>query len=1379
MPESLLYGKPSLKQTKNQARKESPVQNIQTPPQPTPTTRQINQRNASRVRRQLHELDNKMGLERKRKAERELAARAIQRQRRGHNGPQSKSSQEDIDQPESLPSREEYPTLPASTFTKPKDALHNATQGVAKYDISFKSPKANSWDCTLHFALPPQKPFTVTGHGGDKKAAEKSAFLYLLVALHEQGLLKDIFPAKPVKLDQQTLQEESDAKLDIYNYCARYEAVPQITARESRKLHKRARRIIDVTVEFPQQGIKVTGRGPDLKIAEIAAGISFKRAVEKYHVEQGTDGLNIKDPNALTTASAHNFIEFYRIRKPKSRFEVNFTNLDKFRPWGATPKEAQVMLDGKPIGEKVAMVSKKHAEDVAYLTAAMALKRDNPKLFADFDTAKRSSTGDILRPVSPIDLDIDQDCLLYMRETLIGVRKAGLPDDAVDLSEAPGLESRSTRFRNPLTPSQALQRKSKLEAALKAYRERPELAELRAKRQDLPMSQYSARVIKIVENNVYSIIIGATGSGKTTQVPQILLDKAIGDGNGASCNVLCTQPRRIAATSVAKRVAEERGESLQDSVGYHVRFDSKLPTHGGSITFCTTGILLQQLQHMPNEVLSNTSHLVIDEVHERDMQIDFLLIILKSVIARRIKDGMSVPRVVLMSATIDADLFSSYLKGADGQVNKPCPTLSVPGRTFPVTEIYLDQVLNLLRKQYNPQQLAIMNTEKFTREFQQVESEFSRQNPIAIQSVARMDESAPESVINWKKEVRTAANGESSAVTEREDSLVPFGLVASTIAHISSTTEDGAILVFLPGLDDIVKVNEVLMSSPLGINFQDQSKFKVFMLHSSLPDGQRDVFNPAPPGCRKIILATNIAETSITIPDVKYVVDTGKCREKRYDQIRRITRLQCTWVSKSNSKQRAGRAGRVQNGHYYALFSKERYESMRAIGLPEILRSDLQETCLAIRAQAFDSPIRAFLAQAIEPPSSAGVDASVLNLQALGALTEDEGITSLGRLLASLPIHPSLGKMVILGVIFRCLDPMLLLGAAAEERPLFLNPLEQRTAAQQAKMSFVQGTGSDHIALLNALREMRYIRSHDGENAVYGFARQKFLHIGAFRAIDGTARQIEEVLVDAGLVPHTPPPHRLNYQYGHARLNENSESVPMIKALLLAGVYPNLAVNVHHSIFRTANEKTTLVHPSSINQTRDKEDKDRFATGSILAYSDMAKSVDGKTLYLRETTESTALMVSLFGGRLGYNATNPNRIIQMDEWIPFYVKSIDRWVMKTLLEFRKALDRLLAGAFLDLSNKKSFLADDQVRTVFAEGLVQVLKRDVRVDESTAKRGWGQFGSPSQGWKGPGRAPAPRFDVSALLEQKEKELRRNSSLRRIDSYRPQQASRDRL
>ena len=1135
-------------------------------------------------------------------------------------------------------------------------------------------------------------------------------------------------------LDQQTLKDEKDAKLDIYNYAAKYGYVPNISVQTHQPPRLLARRrgrygkakgnsnVIEVTVELPEQNISVSGYGANLAAAEIAASIKFKQEAERYHAEQGTSSLIIKDSTALSVDNARSFFDFYKILNPRAQVNIDITQ-SKVPGSQGSAFEAVTLVDGHATGKAVLMNTKKKAEDLAYLTAAVSLAGKEPDLLPQFLKAHRSSTGEILMPVNPIDMPVDEDCVLLMRDTLLNARRLGLSDKQEELqSERDMSETRTSRYRPTLGHVATERRSIELERNYRDYLQRPDLEQLRTKRESLPMNQNRAKVLDIVNNHTYSIIIGATGSGKTTQVPQILMEQAITSNKGAECNIICTQPRRIAATSVARRVAEERAEQLQQSIGYHVRFDAKLPQVGGSVLYCTTGILLQQLQHCPDEVLDATSHLIVDEVHERDMQIDFLLIILKKVMARRIKERKSVPKVVLMSATMDSDLFASYFKNfnAKGEVST-CPTLSVPGRTFPVKEEHLETLLATLDREYGKSQLRAMYNDVATQDYFDVERSYAKDNPSKTTHTSFVPEKEDaESIIDWKRQHITTADGEIVLSNDKNDGLIPLGLVATTIAHIARTTQEGAILVFLPGLDEMVKVDEMLKKENiLGVDFRDESKFKFFMLHSSIPDMQKDVFNPVDDGCRKVILGTNIAETSVTIPDVQHVVDSGKLREKRYDQLSRITKLQCTWISKSNSKQRAGRAGRVQNGHYYALFSKERYESFRAIGLPELLRSDLQETCLDVKAQKFNTPIREFLAEALEPPAPEAVNSAVINLQSLAALTDDESLTALGRLLAVLPVHPALGKMIILGVIFRCLDPMILIGAAAEERKIFMNPIGAKREARNAKTSFVHGSSSDHLAFLNAFRQWRKLRATGSTRATWEFANTNFLHQSAIGSIDGTAKQIEAILIDAKLIPQTPSSSRQDYQYGNALLNENSSNPAVIKALVLAGVHPNLALRTGGRVFRTPGEKSTIVHPSSVNTAGNDDKPQKF--GQLLAYSTLAKSNDGRSLYLRDTSEITPLMVTLFGGRLQNNRHNP-QVLELDGWLPFYVKSQDRRAPKTIVEFRKAMERVMTGAFRDLENKR-FLAEDPVREVFADGLVEVLNRDVRANQEN--RRWGR------------------------------------------------------
>lgn len=1250
-----------------------------------------------------------------------------------------------------IPTPQEYPNAPKTVFKNPRSTMRQVAHGnqLGECRSEFTTLSPDAYQCTAYYKSAMHNE-AVIGEGRTQKAAENTAWLLMVAKFHEQGVLGEILDkdSGTNQVNKQSMKkveaEEKEAIIDIYNYAARFDTVPKINA--TLKARSRRKPHITMTVELPEQGIRVEADGVDLKAAEVRAAKMFKEEAEKYQKEHGSETIVIKDPGALTTDTGSKFMDFYRIIRRGVDIKAEATQVGD-KKWNKGLHHVQVKINGEAVGEPVEMMLKKKAEETAYLTAAIAVKKREPELYPRFLRALRNGNGQILKPISPVDMHVDEDCSLVMRETLLGARRAGLPDVVPDIgSEAALSENRQGGYRRPLESHEAQQRSERLERKMNEFLQDPKLADLRNKKAELPMNQHRAQVLDLVNNNVYSIIVGATGSGKTTQVPQILLEDAISRGKGASCNIVCTQPRRIAAISVAKRVAVERAETLQDSVGYHVRFDAKLPQFGGSVTYCTTGILQQQLQHHPDEVMDNLSHLVIDEVHERDMLIDFLLILLKKNIMRRQALGKSNPQVVLMSATMDTELFASYFQSTiPGKGTLECPSLNVPGRTFPVKERYLDEILKDISVSDSPTQLRAMHTDPDTRDYLDFETRFRNENP-TIDSHESADGSRKEiSLIDWKRERNSVdSGGVVDLATEKENALVPLGLVACTIAHISKKNQEGAILVFLPGLAEIVKVEEMLKIQSFGVAFNDTAKFKICLLHSSLPAGQNTVFDPVPEGCRKIILGTNIAETSITIPDVQYVVDTGKLREKQYDQTRRISQLLCTWVSKSNSKQRAGRAGRVQNGNYYALFTKERYEKLRAIGLPELLRIDLQEICLKVKAQALKAPIREFLAEAIEPPDPKAVDSSIVTLQALDALTDDgEALTPLGRLLSSLPVHPSLGKMIVLGIIFRCLDPMVILGAASAERSLFLNPLGARQEAAEAKLSFVEGSGSDHIALLNAVRELRSVRDERGEYLMKDFAHSRFLHLNAFKTIDATAQQIEDILVEARLIPRSPRSGRTNSQFGGPSLNENSHKIPLIKALALAGLHPNIAINNGGISFRTVGEKACIVHPNSVNASRGKKEEFKVERNTLYMYSTMARSNDGHSIFLRDTTEATPLMATLFGGKLKQHEERGN-IVELDGWLPFYVTSPDRRSAKILIEFRKGLERLLAVAFKELGNlsserrnksggegvlghgerQETFLADEKTRRLFAGGLVEVLDRDVRVGEMVAKRGWG-------------------------------------------------------
>ncbi|KXT09752.1 hypothetical protein AC579_9323 [Pseudocercospora musae] len=1194
------------------------------------------------------------------------------------------------------------------------------------------SSEGTVFTCTLNLQIPGIANESSTGRGSSKQTAKKDAWVAMLVKLDVGGAISELFSTSATKrkhadlenepkhdtpeplpadedielvdVQEDLIKQEKNGKIEVFNYAAKFGLVPEFDLRllkrrmRGQAARSNAKPVVQVSIKLPEQNIEVSTHGGTTVQAEVAALLAFKRAAEELHARQ-VEVESCRNFHALSTKTAQIFVEYYRKRKGRTFLE--FEN-EETGYGGETGTMSQLTLDGVPVGRRVAMQTKKAAEEVAYLTAAIELAHRDPDILANFATdLKHGNLARSLGTHAAVRATIKSDALDIMRQTLVEARQAGLPDVRESLTAIETLVGKPRERSRPRTPK-ALASEQLLQR-LKQFEDDPGTAKLRETRASLPMSQYSSKVLDLVSDHVYSIVVGATGSGKTTQVPQIILDDAIRQGNGGSCDIICTQPRRLAASSVAQQVALERGEQLQQSVGYQVRGDSKLPQLGGSITYCTTGLLLERLKWNADDVMDNTSHVVIDEVHERDISIDFLLIVLKKAIRVRQAAGQKVPKVVLMSATMDTKLFSAYFSSQVDGMLAPCPHLNVPGRTFPIKEKYLGDVLGELLTAHSQEFWRLATFDKdATTGYLESEGAFER---------ARfgLEGTSTPSAIDWKKpQVINQEEAKSQAV-RKEEGLVPVALLVATIAHICRTTSNGAILAFLPGLQEITATEELLMQAPVfGVNFADADAFQIHLLHSTVPvEKQRQIFEPSPSGCRKIILSTNIAETSVTVPDVQHVVDLGKLRENRYDHVQRITSLQTVWASKSNARQRAGRAGRVSSGNYYALYSLERRKAMSASGLPELLRADLQETCLSIKAQGFQESVSSFLAAAIEPPPSTAVEAAVNNLKAIEALTPDERLTALGAVLAKLPVHPALGKMVLLGIIFRCLDPMIIISSMGTERSLFVSPVGERAQAKLARED-LNVANSDHIALLRGFQEVRDCLNHHGQSAAFSRAQARYLHFGAFRAIHRTAKQIEQNLIDAGLLEVSYDMNKESRGFGGIALNWNSGNIDLVKCLLMAGVYPNIGVRGAHvkgPLHRTASKDKVLLHPSSVNATHGKPSAP--IEDQVYAFTTLARNVSGKSVFMRDTSLVSPLAVLLFGGRL--EARKHFQELMMDDWLPFKTWGNSAYVLRLILEFRKAKDRMLNGAFRSLSEPTGKgLADDPIREIFAKGLVTLL-----------------------------------------------------------------------
>ena len=468
----------------------------------------------------------------------------------------------------------------------------------------------------------------------------------------------------------------------------------------------------------------------------------------------------------------------------------------------------------------------------------------------------------------------------------------------------------------------------RLRTALETKREgNTKYAELLAVRGNLPAFQMRQEIVEVIKRNRVVVLSGDTGCGKTTQIPQLVLDDAIDCGVGGACNIIVTQPRRISAISVAERIAQERCEKIGETAGYHIRLECK-KTAKTHILMMTTGVLLRKLQ-IEGELVG-ISHVFVDEVHERDINTDFLLIVLKQLMERR--DDL---KVVLMSATLNAELFSQYFTAFR------CTLINIPGRAFPVTTFFLEDALEQTRFKVLPSSDCVFKSP-----------------PGPLQAQALKDRQK-----RWTALQQTLGGGVSKAKVSQEtmrsleivdEAIINKDLIRVLVEHIHTTLEAGAILVFVPGLADIRDVCTLLKDS----RQLDPNTVKVLPLHSSLSSAeQQRVFQVPPTNIRKIVVSTNIAETSVTIPDVVFVIDTVRVKQNAWDPVTQISTLEEAWVSQANSRQRRGRAGRVRSGVCFHLTTSHTFHALPAFTTPEMLRLSLEELILQVPSRAISAAI--------------------------------------------------------------------------------------------------------------------------------------------------------------------------------------------------------------------------------------------------------------------------------------------------------------------------------------------------------------------------------------------------------------------------------------
>lgn len=681
-------------------------------------------------------------------------------------------------------------------------------------------------------------------------------------------------------------------------------------------------------------------------------------------------------------------------------------------------------------------------------------------------------------------------------------------------------------------------------------------------RMQLPMWGFKNEVLSAIDQHQVVIVCGETGCGKSTQVPSFILEHQLSQGK--PCKIYCTEPRRISAISLARRVSEELGERKNDLgtsrslVGYAIRLESNTSKET-RLVYATTGIVMRMLEGSND--LKDITHIVLDEVHERTIDSDFLLIVLRKLMARR-RDL----KVVLMSATVDAERFSKYLDGA--------PVLTVPGRTFPVTVKYLEDAVELT---------GYTLDSTYQEKFKDLDDDETEPAEAGLTEATKIENT---------KALRGYSGRTKNTIAQLDEYQIDFELVTQLLAKIAVDDHlqmfSKAILVFLPGIGEIRQLNDMLAGHPVF-----STNWYVYPLHSTIAsEDQEAAFLVPPPGTRKIVLATNIAETGITIPDVTCVVDTGKHREMRFDERKQLSRLLETFISKANAKQRRGRAGRVQEGLCFHLFTKHRHdELMSDQQTPELLRLSLQDLAIRVKICKLGG-IEETLSQALDAPSSKNIRRAVDALIDVRALTPGEDLTPLGIQLARLPLDVFLGKLVLLGSIFKCLDASITIAAILSSKSPFSAPFGARAQADTVRLAFRRGD-SDLLTVYNAY--LAWKRVCVTGNSDYQFCRKNFLSQQTLLNIEDLKGQLVVCLVDSGFLPLTGEEraalNRTRYSSKRRqffeipqRANVNSDNDIVTSSVIAWSFYPKLLIRDGRGFRNVANNQSISLHPSSVNK---------------------------------------------------------------------------------------------------------------------------------------------------------------------------------------------------
>ncbi|KAG0677570.1 hypothetical protein C6P42_000829 [Pichia californica] len=813
-------------------------------------------------------------------------------------------------------------------------------------------------------------------------------------------------------------------------------------------------------------------------------------------------------------------------------------------------------------------------------------------------------------------------------------------------------------------------------------------------RKKLPAWKMKDDIINTINNNKVCLITGETGSGKSTQIVQFILDD-LNQKNDFNTTIICTQPRRISTIGLADRISDERIDKCGLETGYIIRGENKT-SNQTRISFVTTGVMLRMIQSvfgkdkLNDSFFKNLGYIFIDEVHERSIDSDFLLIILK----KMLKNFPNL-KIILMSATIDKKIFDGYFHQISN--SNSIAHVHIEGRTFPIDDFYLDDVLTLSN------------------------FKISRNNNYNNEENDNQDDN----LIKPSPDSKYFQNGN-----------INYDLISELISKIDCNlnlkNDSGSILIFLPGVLEIKKC----------LNKINDDLFWKLPLHSALSSQeQKKIFQNPPFGKRKIIASTNIAETSITIPDAVVVIDSGRVKSVQYDFKSNNTKLIEIWASKAETKQRRGRAGRIRNGLCYKLFTKDTENKMISQPIPEIKRTKLESVYLTVKSIGIKN-VYDFLQNGLDPPNKNNIDNAKRILIDIGALNfNDDELTILGRYLSMLPTDLKSGKMLIFGSIFGCFENSLTLASIGVTGSPFICKNEERDQMKKIQQNFSKDNG-DMISILNAFKEFKSLKNIKERHK---FCNENYLSFLRMNDIESTRLQYLNNMKEIDFIPFNyDSSNKFNDKNNNEefnKFNRNSENMSIVKSILTASLYPQIAMvelpNIKYAQsiggaialdpefkkikYWTRNEEfrrllenneinnnnnenkiypatRVFMHPSSSLFINDEKSN---SNPSFIVFND---SQETSKLYIHDITPSSTISVLLFGGNISYDLSSfangiHSRGIILDSWLP-----IRTWCKNAVLigKLRLLLDKTIQAR---LENPNSDSGQDVLKLI--EDLVKI------------------------------------------------------------------------